>query len=47
LLAREGGISRDEQDLFALQSHQHAAAAKERLNDEIHPVYVVNGSATA
>lgn len=39
LLAREGGISREAQDQFALASHQKAAAAKDRLTEEITPVY--------
>src|SRR6188508_1653438 len=38
--AREAGISRDEQDAFALRSHQRALAAIEsgRFSDEIVPV---------
>jgi acetyl-CoA acetyltransferase family protein len=39
LLARDWRISRDEQDQFALQSHQRAAAAKARLAEETWPVY--------
>lgn len=39
-LAREFGISREEQDQFALESHQKAVAAKERLAEEITPAYV-------
>lgn len=39
LLAREGGISREAQDAFALESHMKAAAAKNRLAEEITPVY--------
>lgn len=35
VLAREYGISRAEQDAFALQSHQRAAAARDRLAEEI------------
>ncbi len=42
LLARERGISREEQDSFALRSQQRAAAAVEagRFRDEIAPVEV-------
>jgi acetyl-CoA acetyltransferase family protein len=40
LLAREHGISRDDQDNFALRSHQRAAAAKDRLADEIAPIHL-------
>lgn len=39
VLAREFGISRAAQDAFALQSHQRAAAAREKLADEICPVF--------
>lgn len=39
LLAREGGITREAQDQFALASHQKAAAAKDRLAEEITPVF--------
>jgi len=39
LLANEGGISREEQDAFALESHKRAAAAKARLAEEICPVF--------
>jgi acetyl-CoA acetyltransferase family protein len=39
VLAREFGISRAEQDEFALRSHQRAVAARERLAEEICPVY--------
>ena len=38
LLARELHISREEQDAFALGSHQHAVAARSKLADEICPV---------
>jgi len=38
LLAREFGLSREEQDRYALQSHQRAAAARGRLAKEIVPV---------
>ncbi len=40
LLAREGGITREMQDAFALESHRRAAAASDRLAEEICPVYV-------
>ncbi len=40
LLAREYGISRDEQDAYALRSHERAIAARERLASEIVPLYV-------
>src|SRR5271163_2024236 len=44
ILARENGISREMQDEFALQSNQRAVAAREKLSEEICPVYV-NGKA--
>jgi len=40
LVAREAGISREEQDRFAERSHQRARAARERLAAEIEPAYV-------
>ena len=42
VLAKDFGISREEQDRFALESHRRAAAAQEtgRLAEEIVPVYV-------
>jgi acetyl-CoA C-acetyltransferase/acetyl-CoA acyltransferase len=40
LLAREDGITREQQDAFALQSHQRALAAEARLREELCPVYV-------
>ena len=40
LLAREAGITRDMQDAFALESHQKALAARERLRGEICPVFL-------
>lgn len=40
VLAREFGITRSAQDEFALQSHQRAVAARERLAEEICPVYL-------
>lgn len=39
LLAREFRITRAEQDAFALQSHQRAAAARSKLAEEICPVF--------
>ena len=43
-LAESENISREEQDLFALRSHQRAlaAAAEGRFNDEIVPLHVVD-----
>jgi acetyl-CoA acetyltransferase family protein len=38
-LARDFAIPRDAQDAFALRSHQRATAARDRLADEITPVY--------
>ncbi|MFN7989042.1 MAG: thiolase family protein [Thermoanaerobaculia bacterium] len=35
LLAKEGGITREMQDAFALRSHQRAQAAREKLAEEI------------
>tara|TARA_R110000850_G_scaffold209705_10_gene335733 strand:+ start:414 stop:1685 length:1272 start_codon:yes stop_codon:yes gene_type:complete len=43
VLAREFGISREEQDRFALGSHRKAAAAQSWLGEEICPVYLPNG----
>jgi acetyl-CoA acetyltransferase family protein len=39
LLARQFEISRAEQDEFSLRSHQHAVAAREKLAEEICPVF--------
>ena len=39
VLAREFEVSRAEQDAFALQSHQRAAAAREKFTEEICPVF--------
>jgi acetyl-CoA C-acetyltransferase/acetyl-CoA acyltransferase len=39
VLAREWKIPREQQDAFALQSHQRTIAARERLRDEIVPVF--------
>ena len=44
ILAREDEINREMQDEFAAQSNQRALAARERLAEEICPVYV-NGKA--
>jgi len=43
LLARDWLISRDAQDRFSLQSHRRAAAARERLSEEIAPFYPRDG----
>ena len=43
LLAREFDISREEQDSFSLVSHQRAEAARERLAEEIVPVFPPKG----
>lgn len=40
VLAKEYGITRDEQDRFALLSHQRALNARERLKEEIVPVLI-------
>ena len=40
VLAKEFGITREEQDAFALMSHQRAVAARPRLAEEIVPVYL-------
>ena len=39
VLARQFGITHEEQDAFALRSHQRAVAAREKLAKEICPVY--------
>jgi len=44
LLAREFEVTRDEQDEFALVSHQRAVAARDRLADEICPVFLNHNS---
>jgi acetyl-CoA acetyltransferase family protein len=41
LLAREFAVSRAEQDEFALRSHQRAVAAREKLAEEICPVFPI------
>jgi len=43
VLYRDYGISRQEQDRFALASHQKAAAARARLREEIMTVYRPDG----
>lgn len=40
ILAKEYGITRKEQDEFALASHKKAISARERLKEEIVPVFV-------
>jgi acetyl-CoA C-acetyltransferase/acetyl-CoA acyltransferase len=45
VLAREFKISRERQDEFALRSHARAVAARERLAEEICPVYLPGGKA--
>ncbi len=45
LLAREHDISRELQDAFALESHARALAAREKLAEEICPVYPSGKSA--
>jgi acetyl-CoA acetyltransferase family protein len=42
LLAREYGIDRELQDAFSLESHSRAVAAREKLAEEICPVYAVD-----
>lgn len=39
VLAREFGIAREVQDAFALESHQRAVAARDKIAEEICPVY--------
>jgi len=43
VLAREFRITRERQDEFSLRSHQRAVAAREKLREEIVPVYVPPG----
>jgi acetyl-CoA C-acetyltransferase/acetyl-CoA acyltransferase len=38
LIGREAGITREQQDQFALESHQKAVAGRDRLAEEIAPV---------
>ena len=40
LIGREAGISREQQDTLALQSHQKTVAARDKLAEEICPVFV-------
>lgn len=40
IVARENGITREEQDAFAVRSHERATAAQEKLNAEICPVFL-------
>ena len=47
LLAREFHITREEQDGFALESHQRAVAARSKLADEICPVLASASSPSA
>jgi acetyl-CoA C-acetyltransferase/acetyl-CoA acyltransferase len=39
LLANEHGLSREAQDDFAIRSHKHALAARDRLAEEITPIF--------
>jgi acetyl-CoA C-acetyltransferase/acetyl-CoA acyltransferase len=39
VLAREHGVCREKQDAFALESHARAIAAREKMAEEICPVY--------
>lgn len=43
VLYREFGITRDQQDAFALESHLKAAKAREKLREEICTVYLPKG----
>ena len=43
VLAREFGVTRAEQDEFALESHRRAVAARERIAEEICPAYLNSG----
>jgi acetyl-CoA acetyltransferase family protein len=45
LLAREHGITRELQDAFAVESHARALAAREKLAEEICPVYPLGKAA--
>jgi acetyl-CoA acetyltransferase family protein len=45
-VAREFEITREEQDAFAMHSHHKAVAAREKLKQEITPIYL-SGSKTA
>jgi len=47
LLARDWNLSREDQDAFALRSHQKVEAARARLAEEITPVYTRGRSPAA
>src|SRR5437660_6428720 len=47
LLAREFSLTRDEQDAFALQSHQRAITARDKHAEEICPAFLANGSSAS
>ncbi len=47
LLARDWNINRDEQDAFALTSHERAVAAREAIDEELTPVYTGSSSKQA
>ena len=40
IVTRENGITREMQDTFAVESHQRALSGREKLAEEITPVYV-------
>ncbi len=44
VLYRDYGFSREQQDAFALESHQKAVRAQAKLAEEICPVYLPNGT---
>ncbi len=44
ILADEWGISREEQDRFALESHRRAVAAAGKLAEETHPLFAPAGN---
>ncbi|PYK98493.1 MAG: acetyl-CoA C-acyltransferase [Verrucomicrobia bacterium] len=46
LLAREFGVTREAQDEVALESHCRAVAARDKLTEEISPVYLNSGVIT-
>src|SRR6266545_4621430 len=43
VLAREFGVTRTEQDEFALESHRRAVAARERHGEEVCPAFLSSG----
>ncbi|HYT60052.1 MAG TPA: thiolase family protein [Haliangiales bacterium] len=45
VLAREFGVTREEQDAFALESHRRAVAARDKLGEEICPVFPADSAA--